>query len=362
MKNICFIVYDFSIFGGVEKVTSQLSESLLQNNCVHIISLCSKGEKTAYPLDDSISYSAVMEGTPRIRTLITGCFGFLKQYLTKHKIDIVFLMGNYPVPVGLAVKPFVPSKFVFCDHGALMNEYQKKDITMFRKYAAKFCDKVITLTQKNLIDYQKMFHIKNSKIDYIYNFIDDNLLTRSSDSYDQNSKHIVTAGRFTKEKGFNMMVDVAEMVFKKHPDWTWDVYGDGEEFSIIKEKIKDKNLENNLILKGATDHLYEQYKNYAMYVLPSYREGLPLVLLEAKANRLPIVAFDVTTGPREIVQDNQDGFLIPCYDKVLMAQKICDLIENQTLRVQFSENSQNNLSLFQKDEIINKWVALIASL
>ena len=99
-----------------------------------------------------------------------------------------------------------------------------------------------------------------------------------------------------------------------------------------------------------------------MYVLPSYREGLPLVLLEAKANKLPIVSFDVVTGPREIVRDNVDGFLIPCYNKKLMAKKIIELIEKKELRLKFSNNSQENINKFSKQEIMKKWIDLIENI
>ncbi len=62
------------------------------------------------------------------------------------------------------------------------------------------------------------------------------------------------------------------------------------------------------------DDLAERYKEYAFYVLPSYREGMPPVLLEAKANRLPIVSFDIMTGPREIVRDGADEVIAAGFD------------------------------------------------
>ena len=96
-----------------------------------------------------------------------------------------------------------------------------------------------------------------------------------------------------------------------------------------------------------------------MYVLTSYREGLPLVLIEAKANALPLVSFDVISGPREIISHGEDGILIPPYDTEKMAEEIYELLEKPEKRLRLSENSQNNLDLFSKETILSQWKALI---
>lgn len=65
-------------------------------------------------------------------------------------------MGNYPGIVSVFVKPFVKTKFVFCDHGALMNQWERRDIRYIRLITSKICDKTITLTKKSMDDYKKI--------------------------------------------------------------------------------------------------------------------------------------------------------------------------------------------------------------
>lgn len=359
-KNICFVDYDFSVMGGVEKVLKDLAENLSTEYSVHIISICSKGKDIYYDINNkNIEYHAICEGFPRIREAVTKSFSPLRSYIKKNSIDIVFIMGYYPIPILMPIKPFVKTKFIFCDHGSIENQLGDRKAVTFRKLAAKFCDKVVTLTQRNLDAYEKLFKTKSKKLECIYNAIDEEIFDYVADEYDIKSKKIITAGRFTAEKGFDMLVDVANIVLNKHTDWTWDLYGDGEEFESIKNRVNQLGLSDRLILKGRSNEIYKKYKDYSIYVLPSYREGLPLVLLEAKANHLPIVAFDVLTGPREIVSDKENGFLIPCYDKELMAEKICCLIENEELRESFSNRSYDNIDLFKKDSIMRKWVKII---
>ena len=113
---------------------------------------------------------------------------------------------------------------------------------------------------------------------------------------------------------------------------------------------------------GLADNMYDKYKNYGIFVLTSYREGFSLVLLEAKANALPSVSFDCVAGPSEIISNDMDGYLIPCYNIKMMSEKISELINNKELRIKFSTNSQINLDNFKKFNIIEKWKKIIDKL
>lgn len=108
-------------------------------------------------------------------------------------------------------------------------------------------------------------------------------------------------------------------------------------FEEIQQRIEKEGLENNVHLMGLTDHMESCYQGHSMYVLTSYREGLPLVLIEAKANALPLVSFDIVSGPREIIRDGEDGKLIPPYDTEKMAGVIYELLKKPEERLRLSK-------------------------
>lgn len=203
----------------------------------------------------------------------------------------------------------------------------------------------------------------HEKVDCIYNFIDDNLLF-SDFSYNNNTMKIMTVGRIEYDKGIEELIEVAKLVFLKHSDWQWHIYGDGkiEYINKIIKILKDNRLEDNIILKGKSNNIYELYNNYSLFVMTSHHEGLPMVLLEAKAKKLPIVSFDINSGPSDIIRDGIDGFLINPFDCQKMADKICELIENPELRQKFSDNAHGNIDKFSKEKIIKQWCDLIDSL
>ena len=185
---------------------------------------------------------------------------------------------------------------------------------------------------------------------------------RFKKEYNEKSKIILSSGRFTEEKGFEMLVRVAANVFSKHPDWQWHIYGDGPEKTKIENLVKESSLRENVKLMGLADNMYEKYKDAGIFVLTSYREGFALVLLEAKACAVPMVSFDCISGPSEIISSDLDGYLIPCYNEKMMSEKICALIENDNLRKKFSEHCKEGIEKFSKCEIMKKWDKIIKEL
>ena len=345
-----------SVVGGVEQVAASLANALTEKYNVHLISLClMNGDKSAYALNEKVIFKNLLEKDSRLLDMRKKAKKVLKDYFEKNNIDTALILGNYPGFICSGVK--TKAKLVFCDHGALMNQWHQKDIVVLRFVASLQCDRVVTLTKQSHDDYLRKFHLSKKKVSYIYNWIDTDV--PHSESYDVTSKKIISAGRFGKEKGFENLAKAFALVSQKHPDWSLDIYGDGEMMEEVRRVVVEEKLEGKLNLPGMVSDLASKYKEYAMYVLPSYREGMPLVLLEAKLNKLPIVSYDIMTGPREIIRDGVDGILVPPQDIEKMAESICKLIENEELRKSMSEKTYENLGEFSKKEILAKWIELI---
>ena len=265
--------------------------------------------------------------------------------------------------VSYVCAPFMMSRsvsVVAVDHGALRAQPIDIRALIMRISFALLCDKVVTLTDRTLADYYTLFPFSKSKFRRIYNWID----TQSfhSPAYDLLSTHVLSAGAFSPEKGFEQLLDAFAPVAKARPDWPLDLWGDGPLRGELEERARRLGIASQVRFMGMRNDLAEHYQDYAMYVLPSYREGLPLVLLEAKACRLPIVSFDVITGPREIVRDGVDGFLVEPRNIPALSEKILLLIDNPALRQRMSDRTQEDLERFSKETILQQWISLIEEL
>ena len=353
MKRICFVDYDMSVTGGVEQVTASLANKLCDEYEVFVYSINDKGE-LAYTLDDRIHYIKQIKGANRLREMIKGFFKPFIEFVKKENINTVIMMGNYPALVASFCRFFTKAQYIYCDHGAVINQWHQKTITLIRWWDAMCAHRVITLTEKTREDYTRLLHIKADKVECIYNWISPEVL-KEREKYRENSNKILSVGRISSEKGFDMLVEVARNVLNKHSDWEWHIYGTGELYSEIEEKIALYGLTGKLILQGNVPEVYKKFKEYSMLVLTSYREGLPLVLLEANATGLPMISFDVFTGPNEVIEDGENGFLIKPYDCKAMEDKINYLIENKEVRIRQSENTYKYINKFSYVKIIDDW-------
>lgn len=360
VKRICFVVYDIGVLGGAEQVAVNVANKLCESYLVQIYSICGNERNSLYRINSKIYIEFANNQNSRIRQLIFENTRKFNKYLKKNHIDIAFLIGAYSAGITAPSQLVTKTRFVFCDHGALMNQWKEKDITTLRWIASKISNRTVVLTDKTRADYIEKFNIKPTRILRIYNWIDSDLMKNSCD-YNIDSKRIITVGRISKEKGFDLLVRVAEKVLPKYPEWCWEILGDGEDFEKIRKLVEKKGLQNQVILKGCVQNASQYFSQYSFYVLPSYREGLPLVLLEAKVNKLPIISFDIETGPREIVS-KENGILIEPYDCEAMAQAISKLIEDANLRKKMSDRSGDNLAEFEMNIILKQWISIIEEL
>lgn len=359
---LAFISYDITVVGGVERVLVNLANDLCKCFDVCVISLNKKNDRIPYLFDKNIKvFFSNEKGNNRLRTTIKNNYGKLNRILIENKIDISLGMGHYATFVYLLTKGKAPTKIIFCDHGTLINVVKDRINDFMRKYNYKHSSHTVVLTNTTRNDYIRLFNACDSKISTIYNCILNNDIKRyKTINYNSDSLKIVTVGRLNHQKGYDLLVKVAkklEAITKI--DWTWDIYGDGELKKNIQTDIKINGLEKKVILRGENNKINEVLSNYCMFVLTSYYEGLPLVLLEAKVNKLPMVSFDIHTGPNEIIDNNVNGYLIDDFNIDLMAEKIKGLLEDYKTRKEFSENTVVNLKKFSEEVIIGEWKKLI---
>ena len=175
------------------------------------------------------------------------------------------------------------------------------------------------------------------------------------------SKQAIAVGRYTYQKGFDLLIEAWAIVAKRHPDWTLKIYGAGEP-EAYRKMVIEKGLEGTVFCEGATNDVYSKYDESSIFVLSSRYEGLPLVLIEAMSAGLPCVAFTCPCGPRDCIDDGKDGLLVEAGNTQKLADAICLMIENEAMRKDMSTAARQHALLFQEDKIMHRWVELFDSL
>ncbi|MCI0376856.1 MAG: glycosyltransferase, partial [Gemmataceae bacterium] len=155
--------------------------------------------------------------------------------------------------------------------------------------------------------------------------------TRSVPATLSPSRLIGAAGRLSPEKGFADLIDAAALVLADHPEAGFLLFGDGPLRDELQQRIENRGLAGRFVLAGFRDDLDALLPNFDVFVQSSYTEGLPNVVLEALAARVPVVATAVGGTP-EILHDGQTGFLVEPRDPTFLSRRIGALIADEDAR------------------------------
>lgn len=176
------------------------------------------------------------------------------------------------------------------------------------------------------------------------------------------NKRVLAIGRYTYQKGFDYLLDAWKIVHREKPDWTLDIVGDGELQAQLQEQIFNNQLDSSVCLRPPTKKIEDIYKEASILVMSSRYEGLPMVLLEAESCGLPVVSFTCKCGPKDIVTDGMDGFLVPEADIDTLANRILLLMEDDKLRRDMGKAAKENSERFSEIIIMKEWIKLFENL
>ena len=359
-KSILLVNYDMSVIGGAQTVTTFLADQLTEKYNVSVLSIC--GKDPALRLNKQVNFSSLgrVANTRLIKQMI-ACYRPMKRHLKISNPNLILLIGFYGASCTFLTIDSKKTRIVFADHGALSTlERSPKRRNLLRSISKK-ADMTVVLSPKIADKYAKEIGIDPQKLISIPNPISDEFIKKNP-VYNFDSKKIITVGRLVSGKGYDLLSEVATEVFKSHSDWQWDIYGAGPEEQHLTELIDHKGLNEQLVLKGESRDLINIYQDYSIAVLTSKNEGFPLFLLEARFSGLPLVSFDIQTGPNELIDNNKNGFLIKPFDITEMAKKIDYLIDNAQIRSDFSLNSLKGLDKFKKASVMEQWLDLLKKL
>jgi len=173
------------------------------------------------------------------------------------------------------------------------------------------------------------------------------------------AKKAIAVGRLVYEKGFDMLIEAWKNVYEKHPDWELHIYGGGSEKENLLSQIQRENLNEVVKIHEPGKDIYSQYLQHSMMLFPSrFLEALPMVLIEAMSCGLPLIAFDAPCGPKDVIRDGVNGFLVKTGDIDTFSAKIIDLIESDKLRKTMGKAAREMSFDYGVEKIMKRWLRL----
>lgn len=357
MKNICFLISSINQAGGTERVTSLVANELSKGNYkISILSL-SNGGKSFFKLEKSIQLFSLYPETISMKKNYFGVILRIRKFVKQQHIDTLVVVDSisciFTIPALLGVK----INHISWEHFNFLNNNGKKLRDIARKWAVKYCNYVVTLTNKDKKMWEKNLSHIYAKIVTI-----PNPTPYENISYMPNldCKTVLALGRLVHVKGYDLLLQAWALVCQKNDDWLLKIVGSGEEELLLKQQAQDLGVEQRVKFISQTQNVAEFYKLSAFFCLSSRFEGLPMVLLEAQAYGLPMIAFDCDTGPSDIIEHGKNGFLVESQNIEQLAQYLLEAINMDSKSYQLmSKNSKLNSNNFEIDNISKKWQEIL---
>ena len=266
---------------------------------------------------------------------VLGSVPALIKYLRRERPSAM-LSGMFANLIALWARRLsgVPCRLAITEHNTLSSIVKSKSDLRWQVYPklAKWfypwADQIIAVSNDVANDLTRTAKIPRKLIQVVYNpIVTADLQAKSKELLDHpwfkdgEPPVILSVGRLTDQKAFDILIQAFYFVRKNHPAKLL-ILGEGENRTALETLIWQLGLEQDVSLMGFVQNPYPYMAHASLFVLPSRWEGLPTVLVEALYLGTPIVATDCPGGSREILKDGLFGRLIPMDDPLILAEAI----------------------------------------
>ncbi|MBL7057842.1 glycosyltransferase [Patescibacteria group bacterium] len=371
IKKIILYIVTKSELGGSQKYIIDLAVGLSEKYRVGVVSGCNSPENKFREIltNNKISYFCIDSLTRSIspindiKTIIK-----LVKIIRKIDPDIVHLNSSKTSILGSIACSITKTKVVYTAHGWIFNEpIPKWQIALYKlaqKRTVKTKNAIICTNKPDLIAARKVLNIPQNKLNLIYSGIDtkaDNFLEKTAalealknllgDRLAINKSTILigSIGNLYPAKGFGDFIQAFEIVkialqiqIKNTINIKAIIIGEGEEREKLEDMIRQKNLQDDIILAGSMQNASVLLKAFDIYACSSVKEGLPYSILEAGLAGLAVTSTNVG-GASDIIQGDVNGLLVEAGKPDELARSIKELIDDPKKRIKFGEALKINI-------------------
>lgn len=388
---ICFLMQTPFNLGGEQRVVSVIASLLSKNHDVTI--LCTnnkvKIDYDLYKLDNKVKILFVprkndifSKGMRKIRyelnnfNLKTGIFRkslkmqkiitYNKQQLkniieiiNKEKFDVVIGVSRVYTLLVAQISDKIKAKVIGWQHSTYEQYFKTPGFDFYYKRnlveeSLKKLDCYIVLTKCDEEKVRQEFEIDVKTMHNPRSFA-------SKEISELNKKQFLAVGRFSYEKGFDMLLDSFKIFSEKNKDWNLVIVGEGLERDNLQKQIKNYSLENRVKLEHFTNNVKKYYLDSSALLLSSRLEGWGLVNVEAFEMGVPVIAYNLP-AIQEIFNNEQVGIIVESFNIEKYADAMLKIAENDEYRKQLGKNAKERAKNFSEDVIQKQWEELLENL
>lgn len=361
LPKLLYITTNLQGSGGVSRILSVKLNYLIETYgyIIHVIATNNKSDTFFYDFNDKIVFHKIDIKNFGFRHLLKYKMLF-QEIVYEINPDIIINCDNGFKGTLLPYLINTKAVLIYERHGSR----QINNFTLVESLKKKFANLIL---DRSLYKY-KAFIVLNDEDGK--DWIADNIVVISNPLWfkppqmqnKSQNKVAIAIGRHSIEKQFDVLIKIWKNVIIQYPDWTLEIYGETDGSRTIEKLVKELNMENHVELHPPIKNIEQVYSNASILLNTSSSEAFGLVIIEAMAFGLPVIAFDNASGPKTIIENERNGMLIKDNDSQAYANKIKELIKNDTLRKAIGENAKDSVKKFNLVGIMKQWHELFQSL
>ena len=357
--------------GGIEKQTITFANELVKKYRVNIISMYDMNSKPAYPVDSRVNVTYLMHCAPNRKEFKEAIKNKHFIRAIKEGIKAVRILINKKRLMKKAIKNIkegyiLSTRIEFAD---MLSKYANKDVVKMTqehlndstpkyinrvKKAFRNLDYLVVLGPGSNENYSKWLQDnKKIKIVEIPNILEEIPKVNAELA----GKNIVSVGRLHPVKGFDRLINIFKKVSERVEDSTLTIVGGGDEREKLENLIDELNLKDKVKITGmlSSEEVKNKMLESSVYAMTSLSECLPMVLLEAASLGIPLVAYDVPVGPKAIIKNGENGYLIEDNSIDKIVDKIVYLLEHEEERKKMGKIAKEYANKYLAENVMPLW-------
>ena len=336
-------------FGGAERQNVMLANAMAEMG--HDVTLASiSADNNKYTLDPKVKYIYLPDRKTNALRILTR-YQDIKRLLKEIKPDLTVNFWFQSAYLTALMSKRITGKVIYSERGDPGDKEYSGALGFVRKLTLPRIDGFV-FQSKGAQSYFDDGVQKRSTV------ISNPVFVKAEDYpvVEERRKAIVTVGRLHPQKNHKLLIEAFAQVADKIPEYSLEIYGDGELKEELQKQIDNLGLSTSAFLKGTSKKIHSLIYDAALFVLSSDYEGLPNTLIEAMALGIPCISTDCRPGgAREIIDDGVNGIIVPIGDSAALAVAINKLLKSNELQQSFSERGQTISVKCAGTQIYKEW-------
>lgn len=372
---ISFLINNIYGIGGTNRTVINLAEALSVHHDVEIVSVFRRTTATKFEISPRVTVRALVDlrpggadrgaaGSDQPSEVVPRQEEFYAQYSRFTDARIIRELEKTSADVVVGTRPSL-NLFVAAHtrDGALRVAQEHMThlaippavrAEMARVYPR--LDAITTVTEADARSFQENTPIPGIPVTGIPNSVPEPAVTPS----DGTRKIVVSAGRMHHIKRYDLLIRAFAALAEDFPDWQLRIYGDGGEAAKLRALVTELGLNGRALLMGGFSPIESEWAKGSIAAVTSSAESFGMTLVEAMRCGLPVVSTDCPVGPREILRDGEDGFLVPTGEVDGIAWGLRRLMADESLRRTMGAAALRNAARYDPAAVAGRYLELFA--